>query len=179
MKKGALKQKKYRRAKKKLVVEACGGKCIICGIEGDPIIYDFHHIVPEEKLYQISSGNNLGWRRLISELKKCVMLCVICHRLLHIGKVSLQKDFIPNVNEDLLTPKKYLESECPVCGNNKHIDNKVCSTRCSNVFQRKVERPSKEKLQEMMKWNTWTGIGREYGVSDNAVRKWAKRYSLI
>ena len=44
---------------------------------------------------------------------------------------------------------------------------------------RKVVRPSREELEKLIQNNTWTAIGRMFGVSDNAVRKWAKRYGII
>ncbi len=43
---------------------------------------------------------------------------------------------------------------------------------------RKVVRPEKEELEQMIKNMTWTAIGKEHGVSDNAVRKWAKAYGI-
>lgn len=45
--------------------------------------------------------------------------------------------------------------------------------------RRKVERPSKEELVDLIKNYSWTAIGRQFGVSDNAVRKWAKSYGLL
>ena len=45
--------------------------------------------------------------------------------------------------------------------------------------KRKVQWPSKEELQNLRSTLNWCAIGRKYGVSDNAVRKWAKRYGLI
>ena len=48
-----------------------------------------------------------------------------------------------------------------------------------NAFkQRKVERPSKEELFEMVKNKPFTTIANEYGVSDKAVSKWCKQYDL-
>lgn len=44
---------------------------------------------------------------------------------------------------------------------------------------RKVIRPSKEELQDMLRKETFVAIGKKYNVSDNAVRKWAKKYDLI
>ena len=44
---------------------------------------------------------------------------------------------------------------------------------------RKVIRPSKEELQDMLRKETFVAIGKKYKVSDNAVRKWAKKYDLI
>lgn len=40
--------------------------------------------------------------------------------------------------------------------------------------QRKVERPSRDMLLKMLETMSWTAIGKKYGVSDNAVRKWLK-----
>ena len=44
---------------------------------------------------------------------------------------------------------------------------------------RKVIRPSKEELHDMLQKETFVAIGKKYDVSDNAVRKWAKRYGLL
>jgi len=42
-----------------------------------------------------------------------------------------------------------------------------------------VERPSREQLELDIASSSWVSIGRKYGVSDNAVRKWARKYGLI
>lgn len=49
------------------------------------------------------------------------------------------------------------------------------------VFKnRKVNRPLKEELKKLLTSNTpYTTIGKMFGVSDNAVRKWANAYELI
>jgi hypothetical protein len=38
--------------------------------------------------------------------------------------------------------------------------------------------PSKDKLEQLIKEKPFTQIGKEYGVSDNAVRKWCKKYNI-
>ncbi len=43
--------------------------------------------------------------------------------------------------------------------------------------QRKVVRPSKEELEKMISEMPMVAIGKKYGVTDNAVRKWVKYYS--
>jgi 5-methylcytosine-specific restriction endonuclease McrA len=43
---------------------------------------------------------------------------------------------------------------------------------------RKVNRPSKEILEKEVKENTMVSLGKKYGVSDNAVRKWCKSYKI-
>ena len=42
--------------------------------------------------------------------------------------------------------------------------------------RRKVERPSYEQLLADLRELSWVAVGRKYGVSDNAVRKWLRRY---
>lgn len=63
--------------------------------------------------------------------------------------------------------------------NKKHQKRKYCSNSCTASKKRKCDRPSKEELAKLIAENTWIGIGRMFGVSDNSVRKWAKRYGLI
>ena len=50
--------------------------------------------------------------------------------------------------------------------------------REANMAQRRVERPSKEVLSRLLQESNFTAIGRTYGVSDNAIRKWCKTYKL-
>lgn len=67
---------------------------------------------------------------------------------------------------------------CPVC--TKYYISYVSDMciDCKRLKDRKVERPSKDKLLEMIKTKSFVNIGKLYGVSDNAVRKWCKYYGL-
>lgn len=75
----------------------------------------------------------------------------------------------------------------PKCSKCKKIitrDSKsgLCK-KCSNIekglLNRKIKRPTKEELEKMINTMSWVAIGREYGVSDNAIRKWAKNYNIL
>lgn len=44
--------------------------------------------------------------------------------------------------------------------------------------QRKVARPSKEELELLVKEHPMTTLGKMFGVSDNAVRKWCSTYGI-
>ena len=44
--------------------------------------------------------------------------------------------------------------------------------------QRKVERPSIDELKLLVKNKSFVEIGRMFGVSDNAIRKWCKSYKI-
>jgi len=70
------------------------------------------------------------------------------------------------------------EIKCLICGR-KHKNKKYCSGTCAGIGLRKVPRPSKDELKSDMNNISWLAIGRKYGVSDNAARKWARKYNLI
>lgn len=67
--------------------------------------------------------------------------------------------------------------ECAVCG--KITRNLlVCSQECSQYIRRKVPRPSKDELLTLILTMPMTQIGKMYGVSDNAIRRWLRAYGL-
>lgn len=64
--------------------------------------------------------------------------------------------------------------------------SEYCNPRKSNEWrkkprlkQRKVNRPTKKELTILISDLPWVAIGRKYGVSDNAVRKWARSYGIL
>lgn len=61
-----------------------GGKCEICGVIENADFYDFHHIVPENKEFNITASLMKKWGSIKAELDKCLMLCPNCHRKEHI-----------------------------------------------------------------------------------------------
>jgi len=71
---------------------------------------------------------------------------------------------------------------CIKCG--KKIDRRTKTFECLECIKkennhRKVKnRPSKEELYKLLKENTFTEVGRMYGVADNTIRKWCKRYDI-
>ena len=71
---------------------------------------------------------------------------------------------------------EYLLNNCPICGG--RCTNKYCSQKCYYIGKRKVTPPSKKELEVLIKTTSFLQIGKMYGVSDNAVRKWCKKYNL-
>lgn len=72
------------------------------------------------------------------------------------------------------------------CGSIKTKKAKKCKScakkenKTRTVFYRKVkDRPAEEELKEMLEKTSFVAVGKKYGVSDNAVRKWAKKYGII
>lgn len=69
---------------KKKCVEYKGGKCQNPNCPApvrDIKSYDFHHLNPDEKDFEISRVRSLRFdERVTSELDKCLLLCACCHR---------------------------------------------------------------------------------------------------
>jgi hypothetical protein len=85
------------------------------------------------------------------------------------------------------------ERICPGCGHAfvpHELRNRYCSRDCwgtvaSRLYRgvehpetRKVERPSYEQLTADLRSMSFLAVGRKYGVSDNAVRKWLRWYKF-
>ena len=60
---------------------------------------------------------------------------------------------------------------CSVCGCEITRYGKVCR-KCYDLQRRTVERPSREILKQLIREKSFVDIGKIYGVSDNAIRKW-------
>lgn len=70
-----------QRTKATLVAEA-GGKCVDCGYEGPPFMYDFDHRDPKEKSFGVATGGvTRALDKLREEIKKCDLVCANCHRM--------------------------------------------------------------------------------------------------
>lgn len=88
-------------------IQMFGGKCMQCGIVDHPVVYDFHHVDPSTKLFDISKViSGIGIVRLIAELSKCVLLCTHCHRKITFGLDVLRCELKP-IDWDVKLLKQY------------------------------------------------------------------------
>ena len=76
-------QRKRRDKRKDLLIERFGGKCADCGGSFHKCAYDFHHVNPLEKKFEIAPALDRNWNSILEEVEKCVMLCSNCHRIRH------------------------------------------------------------------------------------------------
>ena len=62
--------------------------CLLCDVV-DPDLIDWHHVCPEEKLFDIKgalgTNHNMWW----DEVLKCIPVCCNCHRKIHTNKLCL------------------------------------------------------------------------------------------
>lgn len=62
---------------------------------------------------------------------------------------------------------------CEMCGKPINPDKIYCSNSCSTSNRHRVsKKPPRDILEELVKTKPMTTVGKELGVSDNAVRKW-------
>lgn len=178
---------KFRQRRKSNLIRMFGGKCCLCGYQKSNAALEFHHINPADKKYGLSSGNCHRIEEDIAEAKKCILVCANCHREIHdnlYDNIDLfQYQYIDaNIEYELLNSNKHEQRFCSDCGKIITIYSK--SGLCSSCIQKTInkhfvsDKPSREELKELIRNLSFTQIGQQYNVSDNAVRKWCDKVGL-
>jgi Zn finger protein HypA/HybF involved in hydrogenase expression len=138
---------------------------------------------------------------IIKLIKRYSLLDNVCHEcsikdIWNNKKLSLQLDHIngdgndnrlenlrflcPNCHSqtDTFAGKKLrVKYSCAKCTNSTKGFSNIC-LECAHAANRKVERPSKENLEKDLEEHSMLSLGKKYGVSDNAVRKWCRSYCI-
>ena len=71
----------------------------------------------------------------------------------------------------------YGKDLCPICKKNIKVKNaKMCHECWSNEIAKNI--PSKEELEPLIYKESFREVARMYNVTDNAVRRWCKKYEL-
>lgn len=110
-------------------------------------------------------------------------------KLAHRKNISIEKaqEMILNtpnksINDIPLDVHRLENKICPICGKEFHPRNHeqvYCSPECVAKSQRRVEITKKELIQLAIDKNcNFTQIGKELGVSDNAVRKYCDKFNI-
>lgn len=71
----------------------------------------------------------------------------------------------------MIKPKEY-NNKCLYCGKLIPDNQKYCNQQCTKMASRLVERPSRDELKVLIRKTPFLQIGKQYGVSDNTIRKW-------
>lgn len=199
--------KSYREVLRKLGLESKGGNptTLKKRIKEDKL--DDSHILNRPKNFMalckttipltsiLIDNSNYNRTSLKRRLIKDKLLEYKCKKCDNIGewqgiKLVLQLDHENGVSTDnTLANLRFL---CPNCHSQtstfagKSLKKKIKISELNpewrnkdRIKQRKVLRPSREELQFLIKNTPFTTLGKKYNVSDNAVRKWCKRYNLI
>ena len=119
------------------------------------------------------------------------ILCPNCHQQTEtwgngFDRLSCQKREAGTNSEkgkERIFPTKsciFCRKEFTTKGKDKNFCSKECyhtSTRGREILKtRKVKnRPTKEELLDLIEKSNFSAVGRKFGVSDNAIRKWIKK----
>lgn len=63
----------------------CEWKCKLCGYNACKSALEFHHLESSQKDFVIAQRVSISFKRLQTEIVKCVLLCANCHREVHAG----------------------------------------------------------------------------------------------
>lgn len=148
--------------------EKCGRTKWVIDDVDYPIPLQVHHIDGDR-------SNN--------ELSNLMILCPNCHTFTdnYCGK-NHKKSTQDKSDEFYHTNKrKEVTKICEYCGKEFHTlskSQKFCSQKCFKLHRRKSQRPSKEELEKLIHLKSYRELGRMFGVTDNAIKKWCIYYSI-
>lgn len=101
-----------------------------------------------------------------NKLENLCLLCPLCHSYTLTYKGKNRAGYKERIKAGFYSYDKWTK-----------IDKR--RIRKDRIDSRKVVWPSKEELAKLIEELPWTKIGKMFGVTDNAVRKWARKYGLL
>ena len=153
------------------------GQCQICEKNVTPettCCFDFDHINPSEKVMNVSraASTNTNIDIIIDEISKCQLLCCYCHR----RKTAEQFNYPQHHKIKIKLKKDKYINQCADCNTEIDKDATRCGP-CHYKTTRKVkDRPSLAQIyKDLNELGSYVQVGKKYGVSDNAIRKWIKK----
>lgn len=161
----------FRKRVKEALVQGFGNKCLICEKEYPNYIYEFHHIDPSTKKYNLSHPTTRAKSAYPEEAKKCCMVCANCHREIeHSGKeFDLKCTFDEQVYYDtldnLVAPFKKEREE-------QKLQRKLY------LEQYEANKPNREELKILIRENSISDVGRMFKVAPATIYRWCRKFNL-
>ena len=174
-------------------------KCEICGITewlGQPVKFHLHHKDGDHFNNELSNlqilcpnchsmTDNYGaYNSERYKENKAKYYCKDCGKELNRKtKTGLCKECYNKYHSEngkTRKHKKPIKDICPICKiRYKDIRSKQCAI-CSNKSKEKDLSLliSREELKKLIRNDSFVNIGKIYNITDNAVRKWCKKYNL-
>lgn len=73
---------------KEKAIAVLGGRCWECGYSRCRAAMEFHHINPDTKKFGLNDSTNRKWLIFEAEIRKCALLCCLCHREVESGLIQ-------------------------------------------------------------------------------------------
>jgi len=165
-------------------------------------VYEHRYVVEVELGIYLKDGevvHHLDGNRSNNHISNLIVLSISDHMKLHRWmesqiitpnpSLTLKPATITSPNPKPVTrtsPNHYpkpnpVTRTCPNCGSTfvrRNTESKFCNHECSALHSRRVERPTKEQLEELIWKHPFTHVAKQYSVSDKAVKKWCKAYGI-
>jgi hypothetical protein len=135
-----------------------------------------HSQTPTFRGRNIDNSKKYSTDELISAIKSSYNIKEVCGKIGIVAKGGNYKTIRNKMNEldlKLMTRVRVKKVNICECGVNIKADSTRC-VDCHYINTRKNNRPSQDQLLIEIKELGYSGTGRKYGVSDNAIRKWVK-----
>lgn len=175
--------KNSRHNLKRRLLYSMGNKCCLCGYKKCTSALEFHHKNPEEKDFTLSANANIAFIKAIEEVKKCILVCANCHREIHENLISVEEiecydeSKAQEMQQEIDDIKTKTIHYCQSCGKIISYGATRCP-ECAKVAKRHCERPEREELKKLIRSYPFTTLASNFGVTDNAIRKWCDAYNL-
>jgi len=161
----------FRRRIKEALVQGFGNKCFLCGKEYPNYIYEFHHINPSTKKYNLSHPDTRAKSAYPEEAKKCCMVCANCHREIeHSGK---EFELKCNFNEQI-----YYDTLDNLVAPFKKEREEQLKLRKQQKEQYEANKPDRIKLKELIRNNSISEVGRMFQVAPTTIYRWCRKFNL-
>lgn len=144
-------------------------KCENCGLEywqGVQIPLELHHV----------DGNHFN-----NNLSNLKVLCPNCHALTdnYRGRAKRKYEHIVTKHDIHIRNRITSKNYCADCGKEISRHAKRCkSCEAKKRYNAISKKPERDVLKNIIRHYSFLQIGKKYGVSDNAIRKWCKSYNL-
>lgn len=175
--------KLWRRNCKERIIAAMGGKCCVCSYNKCQSALALHHLDPSQKDIGLGKirANPQSWNTIVKELRKCILVCHVCHCEIHEEIINVPVD-APKFDESFVDYKSLevnnsLLSPCPVCEKLKPLHLKTCSLSCSGKAKYRVAWDTIDLVKEL-KTKSIATLAEELSCSDAAIHKRLKKLGL-
>jgi hypothetical protein len=165
---------------KEFLVKCSGGECQECGYSKSVQALEYHHILPETKLYEPSKIIKDGLLdKILIELPKCILVCSNCHKEIHAGIIDIPKTYAIFDYQYFLTHSHEILDNCPICHKLKLQSKTVCSVKCSSIHANNIKGKLVRLFSTFLQYNNHRDIAYAMNCSITELHSLLKQSKLI